>query len=152
MPFPFEAPFDDVLKDIDRYVDEVFKSLESGFMTMPKGPGFIEYQTFELGYENLKRVTGGFRSLLPDRVLATVHGVTSALRVSRHRTIGAKTTPTSVARRHGSSGRRPRPKRCVRHASRESPVYRMSHRAFQPSSLVASASATACSLARSTWS
>ena len=28
-------------------------------MTLPKGPGFIEYPTFEAGYEALKRSTGG---------------------------------------------------------------------------------------------
>lgn len=72
MPFPFEVPFDDVLGDIDRYVDEVFASLQSGFMTMPKGPGFVEYKTFEHGYEHLKRATGAFRSLNPEQVLGIV--------------------------------------------------------------------------------
>lgn len=83
MPFPFEVPFDDVLNDIDRYVDEVCSSLQSGFLTMPKGPGFVEYQTFERGYENLKRATGGFRSLEPEHVLGTVRQTPITLIVLR---------------------------------------------------------------------
>lgn len=36
--------------DIETCVDEVFAALETGFLTMPKGPDFIEYATFEHGY------------------------------------------------------------------------------------------------------
>jgi len=45
---------------LDKYVDAVFSSLESDFITMPKGPGFIEYPVFEAGYEAIKSVTEGF--------------------------------------------------------------------------------------------
>lgn len=72
MPLPFERPFDEVLANIDVYVDEVFASLQSGFMTMPKGPGFIEYAVFEAGYEALKRTTGGYRNLNIAEVLPVV--------------------------------------------------------------------------------
>lgn len=57
MPFPFERPFTEVQANIDACVDEVFAALETGFLTMPKGPGFIEYEIFEHGYQELKRVT-----------------------------------------------------------------------------------------------
>ena len=56
MSFPFEAPFEEVEADIDTYVDEVFGSLQSEFLTLPKGPGFVEYSVFEHGYESLKTI------------------------------------------------------------------------------------------------
>ena len=72
MPSPFEVPFAEVQANIDLFVDEVFASLQSGFMTLPKGPGFIEYPTFEHGYEALKRTTRGFRDMSPEPVLSLV--------------------------------------------------------------------------------
>ena len=63
MPFPFEVSFDQVQGDLDTYVDEVFACLESEFLVMPKGPGFVEYPTFESGYEALKRATTDFQSV-----------------------------------------------------------------------------------------
>ena len=33
---------------------------------MPKGRGFIEFPTFEAGYEALKRATGSFRDAFAD--------------------------------------------------------------------------------------
>jgi hypothetical protein len=83
MPFPFEVPFEEVINDIDHYVDEVCSSLQSGFMTMPKGPGFIEYPTFEFGYQTLKRATNGFHSLVIDHVIATVQVTPISLIVLR---------------------------------------------------------------------
>lgn len=61
--FPFEAPLDDVLKNPDSYVDSVFSCLESEFLVMPKGVGFVEYPMFERGYEALKAATKGFTML-----------------------------------------------------------------------------------------
>ena len=72
MPYPFEVPFAEVQASIDLFVEEVFASLQSGFMNLPKGPGFIEYPTFESGYEALKRTTRGFRDLSPPPVLELV--------------------------------------------------------------------------------
>jgi hypothetical protein len=72
MPFPFEVPFKEVEANIDRYVDEVYSALQSGFMTIPKGPGFVDYATFEQGYEALKRGTGGFRDFTVDRVIDVI--------------------------------------------------------------------------------
>lgn len=63
MPLPFEVEFAEVRGNLDAYVDEVFASLESEFMTTPKGPGFVEYPVFEKGYEALKRGTRGFDDL-----------------------------------------------------------------------------------------
>ena len=83
MPFPFEIPFERVQDELDTCVDEVFGALQSEFLTMPKGQGFIDYPIFEQGYEALKRVTGGFRKLSPESVIETVYSVPVAFVVLR---------------------------------------------------------------------
>jgi hypothetical protein len=71
--FPFEVSLEDILQEPERYVDAVFSCLESEFLVMPKGEGFVEYPFFERGYEALKAATAGFSQLDPDKVfLATV--------------------------------------------------------------------------------
>lgn len=67
MKFAFEATFDELEDALDSFVSEVFSSLESEFLVMPKGAGFVEYSIFEQGYESLKRATAGSMSCLPDR-------------------------------------------------------------------------------------
>lgn len=83
MQFPFEVPFDEVKAHIDSYVDAVFSCLQSEFLTLPKGPGFIEYPVFERGYESLKRATNGFRDVNPGAVLGAVYEVPVSLIVLR---------------------------------------------------------------------
>jgi hypothetical protein len=68
--FPFEVPFEGILKDPEGYVDAVFSSLESEFLVMPKGAGFVEYPIFERGYEALKTGTKGFSKFEPSAVLS----------------------------------------------------------------------------------
>lgn len=75
MPFPFEVGFDELRSDLDAYVDAVFGCLESEFLVMPKGEGFVEFPTFETGYEALKRATGGFRDVTPEKVAPVVFEV-----------------------------------------------------------------------------
>jgi len=75
MPFPFEVPFEQVEANLDQYVDEVFSVLQSEFLTLPKGEGFIGYPVFEAGYEALKRETRGFSEMKPDSVLQLVYQV-----------------------------------------------------------------------------
>ena len=70
--YPFEAQFDDIANDPEPYVDSVFASLESEFLRLPKGPDFIEYASFEAGYEALKRATSHFADLTPDTVMKAV--------------------------------------------------------------------------------
>lgn len=60
MKYPFEANPEELKADPGRFVDAVVASLESEFLIMPKGPGFIEYPVFEDAYEELKRTTAGF--------------------------------------------------------------------------------------------
>jgi hypothetical protein len=69
---PFEATFEDIQADPDAYVDAVFESLGSAFLVLPRGPGFIDYSTFERGYEALKLATEGFAHIEADRVWPVV--------------------------------------------------------------------------------
>ena len=47
MTFPFEVGFDEVRFNLDACVDAVFECLESEFLVMPKGAGFVEFPAFE---------------------------------------------------------------------------------------------------------
>jgi hypothetical protein len=67
--FPFEVSLEDIFKDPEHYVDAVFSCLESEFLVMPKGAGFVEYPIFERGYEALKAATTGFSRLDPEKIL-----------------------------------------------------------------------------------
>jgi len=73
MPFPFEVPFPQVQANLDSFVDEVFGALQSEFLYLPKGAGFVEYPTFSKGYEELKSVTKDFRDLSPDLLIHTIY-------------------------------------------------------------------------------
>ena len=42
MPFPFEVGFDEVQSNLEACVGAVFGCLESQFLVMPKGGGFVE--------------------------------------------------------------------------------------------------------------
>ena len=67
MPLRFETDFSDPSKiDFEPFIDEVFGELKSTFLTMPRGEGFLDYPTFERGYEVLKKATGGFVTITTD--------------------------------------------------------------------------------------
>ena len=83
MPFPFEVGFDEVQSNLDAHVDAVFGSLQSEFLVIPKGKGFVEFPVFENGYEALKRATDNFRAVTPDTVVPAVFETPVALVVLR---------------------------------------------------------------------
>lgn len=83
--YPFEATFDDIVSDSGRYVDAVFSCLESEFLVMPKGTGFVEYPVFERGYEALKAATKGFTNLDPGRVFSATQAEPISIVVLRER-------------------------------------------------------------------
>ena len=83
MPFPFEVGFDEVQSNLDVYVDAVFGRLESEFLVMPKGKGFVEFTTFEAGYETLKRATRNFQNVTTATVMAAVFDTPISLIVLR---------------------------------------------------------------------
>ena len=72
MPYPFEIPFEKVLANMDKAVDAVFSCLQSEFMVLPKGKGFVEFPIFEKGYEALRKSSGGFGNVCPDTVMPVV--------------------------------------------------------------------------------
>lgn len=67
--FPFEVPRERLETDLDAFVDAVVSTLESEFLVLSRGAGFVAYPSFEAAYEVLKRSSGGFRDLDPKRVL-----------------------------------------------------------------------------------
>jgi len=81
--YPFEAPFDEILRNAEGYVDAVFLCLESEFLVMPKGVGFVEYPAFERGYEVLKTATKGFAEFVPTKVLPAALAVPISIVVLR---------------------------------------------------------------------
>jgi hypothetical protein len=83
MPLRFEIDYRDRKIAWDPLVDEVFGKLTSSFLEMPKGEGFIDYPTFEKGYQTLKRNTNAFADLTPETVLDAVREAPIAFIVFR---------------------------------------------------------------------
>lgn len=70
--YPFEVSYQEIEADPDTFVSAIFSCLESEFLILPKGDGFIDYPVFEQTYETLKQATGGFNNLAKEVVFATV--------------------------------------------------------------------------------
>ncbi len=81
--FPFEVPLDELEANLDEYVSAVFSCLESEFLVLPKGTGFIDYAVFESGYEALKKSTRQFAAVTPETLLAATFEVPIAFIVLR---------------------------------------------------------------------
>jgi len=58
--YPFEASYAEIEADIDVFIKAVFDTLQSSFLLLPRGPGFVTYPEFQQAYEVLKRHTVGF--------------------------------------------------------------------------------------------
>lgn len=83
MPSRFNADFRQPGLNFDPYIDEVFSELKSTFLTLPKGDGFVDYPTFEGGYETLKRATAGFENVTTAQLLAAIYQAPIAFVVIR---------------------------------------------------------------------
>jgi len=59
----FEVPFERVEANPDAYISAIFSYLESEFLVMPKGEGFVEYAAFEDAYESLKQASTNFTNI-----------------------------------------------------------------------------------------
>lgn len=70
--YPFEATPEELTENLDGFVDTVFASLESEFLLMPRGDGFVGYPVFEDAFQALKRSTEGFASLNSSSILRAV--------------------------------------------------------------------------------
>lgn len=81
--FPFDATAEELEANLDSFVDVVFESLESEFLVMPRGPGFVDYPAFEQAYQALRVASGGFFDLRPETVLSVAAETPLALVVLR---------------------------------------------------------------------
>ena len=66
--YPFEVSYEEIEAAPEPFISAIFSCLESEFLILPKGDGFVEYPVFEQAYETLKRTTGGFNNLTGDVV------------------------------------------------------------------------------------
>jgi hypothetical protein len=83
MPLRFEVDYRDPGLAFDPLVDEVFSELKSTFLEVPRGDGFIDYATFEHGYQALKRETDAFVNVTPATVEAAIVAMPIAFIVFR---------------------------------------------------------------------
>ena len=83
MPQRFNVNYRDPALSFDPLIDEVFEELQSSFLEMPKGESFTDYQTFEAGYQALKRCTRDFSDVTVENVEAAVMAVPIAFVVFR---------------------------------------------------------------------
>lgn len=83
MPQRFDIDYRDPTISFDPLIDEVFEELQSSFLEMPKGNGFTDYQTFEAGYQSLKRFTRDFTDMSVEGIEAAVLSVPVAFVVFR---------------------------------------------------------------------
>lgn len=83
MPLRFEIDYRSASVEWEPLVDEVFGELTSSFLEMPKGEGFIDYPTFEKGYQTLKRTTDAFTAVTSETVLAAMRETPIAFVVFR---------------------------------------------------------------------
>ena len=80
---PFEVAPQELLQDIDAYVDRVFRALESDFLFMPQGDGFVDFEAFAEAYDCITAATAGFHSLDPNAVMKAVRELPMTLVVLR---------------------------------------------------------------------
>jgi hypothetical protein len=71
--YPFEVPYTEIEAHFDTYIDSVFEALESSFLLLPRGPGFVGYRDFQAAYEVLKRHTAGFTVVEKVNVVDALH-------------------------------------------------------------------------------
>ena len=68
MTHPFEVAGSDLASRLNELVDVTFGDLQSQFLVLPRGPGFIDFADFQQAYEALKVETRGFTEFTIDRV------------------------------------------------------------------------------------
>ena len=68
MTHPFEIAAGDLGGRLDEMVDVTFRDLQSQFLVLPRGPGFVEFAEFQQAYETLKGKTRGFTEFTIERI------------------------------------------------------------------------------------
>lgn len=72
MAYPFEVSPEVLETELDVHVATIFSLLQSEFLILPKGDGFVDYPSFEEGYEALKKATAEFQTLTPEAVFKAI--------------------------------------------------------------------------------
>jgi hypothetical protein len=72
LPLRFQADYSNPTLNFDALIDEVFGELQSAFIEMPKGEGFIDYPIFQQGYQALKRTTDAFADVTTETVMGAI--------------------------------------------------------------------------------
>lgn len=70
--YPFEVSFEDVQANLNGFAAVVMESLQSDFLVLPKGKGFVDYAVFQAGYEALRQATASFVNVAPDTLLPVI--------------------------------------------------------------------------------
>ncbi len=70
--FSFEASPEQLQANIDYYVDAFIRDLQSFFLVMPKGRGFVDFSRFQQAYRFLKEKTLGFAEFTDNRLTVAV--------------------------------------------------------------------------------
>jgi hypothetical protein len=83
MKYPFEAKYEEIMENPEPYVSSICDLLQSQFLVMPKGEGFVEYPVFEQGYEALKQITSGFTIFSADLIFSVSISVPISIIVLR---------------------------------------------------------------------
>lgn len=83
MPQPFEVDFGYLQDHINEMVDAVFFGLQSQFLVLPKGGGFVEYGDFQDAYEVLKRHTDAFARFSEQEVWSALRADSLSILVLR---------------------------------------------------------------------
>ena len=60
--FPFEVPVEQLQSRMDELIDAVWESLQSHFLELPKGEGWVPYERFRQAYDVLYRKTEAFNN------------------------------------------------------------------------------------------
>lgn len=68
MPHPFELDPQLLAERLDEMVEVTFQDIQSQFLVLPKGNGFVEYGGFQAAYEVLKRHTNAFSAFTEQTV------------------------------------------------------------------------------------
>jgi len=70
--YPCQVPYPVIASNPDPFIDTICQSLQSTFLMLPRGPGFVAYPEFSQAYEVLKRHTSGFRNVESALVMAAL--------------------------------------------------------------------------------
>ncbi len=69
---PFELNPNELREKLEEMVEATISDLGSGFLLMPTGTAFINYDDFRTAYEVLKKRTHAFRNFTIDRIFAAI--------------------------------------------------------------------------------